>query len=112
MTCRLLLSDVHDIATKVGQEFQRLIEAYGCSSVSTIIPTVVEALEHLESYVEEYQKLQTQNFKLILENDSLAAARERRGKLDEDKEVRKSCEMMPFHGPCMAGGGSCAFRFP
>ncbi len=87
MACQLLPTDVHDTATKIGQEFQRLIEEYGASSVSAMVPAVVSALEQLESYVEEYQRLQTKNFKLRLEKDSLLAERERREKLEEEKRV-------------------------
>lgn len=102
MACNLVPSDVHDMATRVGKEFQRLIEEYGCSSVSTLVPTVVEALEHLENYVEQYQKVQTQNFKLMLEQDSLATERERREKLKEENAVSVS--------QGSAGDRSCAIR--
>ena len=85
--CRLKLSDVCDIATTVGQEFHRLIGEFGSTTLSVLVPTVVGALEHLEVYVEEYQKLQTQNCKLRLENDHLAAEKDQRTTLATENEV-------------------------
>lgn len=88
-SCRLQVTDVYDIATKVGKEFQQIIEKFGGNCVSSLVPTVVSALEQLESYVEENQKLHAQNSKLILHNDRLAAERENRIRLAAENEVSK-----------------------
>lgn len=85
----LLLPDVYDIAKKVGEEFQRIIGEFGGNCVATLVPTVVDALEYLEMYVEEHQALQAQNYKLLLENDSLMRERELRMRLAAENEVRK-----------------------
>ena len=87
MSCRLQFADVHKLAKSIGQEFQRIIEEYGGNCVSVLVPTVVDALEYLELYVEEHQKLRTQNYKLMLENDNLVAERELRMKLALENEV-------------------------
>ena len=90
---KLQLSEVYDIARKVGEEFQRIIGEFGGRCVATLVPTVVEALEYLEIYVEEYQTLQTRNYKLLLENDSLAMEREQRIRLATENEVSKRCKI-------------------
>lgn len=91
--CKLELPEVYDIARKVGEEFQRIIGEFGGRCVATLVPTVIEALEYLEIYVEEYQSLQTRNYKLLLENDSLAMEREQRIRLATENEVSKRSEI-------------------
>lgn len=91
--CKLQLPEVYDIARKVGEEFQHIIGEFGGRCVATLVPTVVEALEYLEIYVEEYQTLQTRNYKLLLENDSLAMEREQRIRLATENEVSKRSEI-------------------
>ena len=89
-SCKLLLlPDVYDIAKKVGEEFQRIMGEFGGNCVATLVPTVVDALEYLETYVEEYQTLQAQNYKLLLENDSLVTEREQRIRLASENEVSR-----------------------
>ena len=87
------LPEVYDIARKVGEEFQHIIGEFGGRCVATLVPIVVEALEYLEIYVEEYQTLQTRNYKLLLENDSLAMEREQRIRLATENEVTKRSEI-------------------
>lgn len=84
--CRLQLSDVYEIATATGQEFHRLIGEFGSTTMSALVSTVVGALENLEVYVEEYQKLRTQNCKLRLENDHLATEKDEGKKLAAENE--------------------------
>ena len=103
-SCRLQLSDVYEIATSVGQEFQRLIGEFGSTTMSVLVSTVVGALEHLEVYVEEYQKLRTQNCKLRLENDHLATEKDDGKKLAAKNEV--SNKQYHVCGPLSADGFS------
>lgn len=99
MECRLQLTEVYDIATTVGKEFQHLIEEFGGSSISKLVSTVLGALEHLEFYVEECEKLQAQYYKLLLENDSLASEKEERIRLASEKEVSSFSSMSTFSAP-------------
>ena len=67
----LQLKDVYDIAQSVGEAFQLLIKRFGDSSFVDLVNTVVNVLEHLETYVQDNQKLQAQLCKLLLDNDKL-----------------------------------------
>ncbi|KAJ4925913.1 hypothetical protein JOQ06_008099, partial [Pogonophryne albipinna] len=44
----LTVMDVYDIAAVVGQEFERIIDQYGCEALSRLMPKVVRVLEILE----------------------------------------------------------------
>lgn len=99
--CRLQLSDVYEIATATGQEFHRLIGEFGSTTMSALVSTVVGALENLEVYVEEYQKLRTQNCKLRLENDHLATEKDEGKKLAAENEV-SSERYIILCGPLLA----------
>lgn len=68
----LRLEDVYDIATKVSEQFQVLASQFGGSRLSTIIPIVLDALEHLENVTTANQELEIKVRKLILSNDALA----------------------------------------
>ena len=67
----LQLEDVYEIATRVSEEFQVLASQFGSSRLSKIIPTVLDALEHLENVVTANQQLEIRVRKLILGNDTL-----------------------------------------
>ncbi|XP_073321979.1 RILP-like protein 1 isoform X2 [Pagrus major] len=47
----LTVMDVYDIAAVVGQEFERIIDRFGCESVVGVLPKVVRVLELLEALV-------------------------------------------------------------
>ena len=68
---RLRITDVYEIAKNIAKQFQEVISEYGSHSVSAVIPMVIEALEHLEFYVENYEKLQTERARLALVNEGL-----------------------------------------
>ncbi|XP_075218925.1 rab interacting lysosomal protein like isoform X2 [Lycorma delicatula] len=40
--------DVYDIATEIGKEFEKIIDAHGVEAVTGLMPNVINALEHLE----------------------------------------------------------------
>ena len=67
----LQVKDVYDIAQSVGEQFQVLIQHFGISYLGELVNTVVDALEHLETYVQDNQKLQTRVVKVLLDNDNL-----------------------------------------
>ena len=86
-SCPLQLTDVYEIAEKVGEHFQQLIGQFGPTHLTTLIPAVVGALEHLETAIQENHSLQIRNRKLMLMNDSLTKEREERIKLSNELEV-------------------------
>lgn len=43
--------DVYDIAAVLGQEFERIIDRFGCESLVGVVPKVVRVLELLEALV-------------------------------------------------------------
>ncbi|XP_069789608.1 RILP-like protein 1 isoform X1 [Narcine bancroftii] len=47
----LSVTDVYDIAALVGQEFERIIDAFGCDAIAKLLPKVVRVLEILEELV-------------------------------------------------------------
>ncbi|XP_059194030.1 RILP-like protein 1 isoform X2 [Centropristis striata] len=47
----LTVMDVYDIAAVVGQEFERVIDRFGCESLVGVVPKVVRVLELLEALV-------------------------------------------------------------
>ena len=67
----LQLKDVYDTAQSVGEQFQKLIEQFGNSYFAELVTTVVEVLEHLETLVQDNQKLQARVCKLLLDNDNI-----------------------------------------
>lgn len=78
---RLQVTDVYEIATKIGLEFQKIIDEYGSTSVTNIIPMVVGALEQLENVVEESEQLRVEHCRLQLKSDRLKEEREIRAKM-------------------------------
>ncbi|XP_041642685.1 RILP-like protein 1 isoform X2 [Cheilinus undulatus] len=47
----LTVTDVYDIAAVLGQEFERIIDKFGCESLVGVVPKVVRVLELLEALV-------------------------------------------------------------
>uniref|UniRef100_A0A3P8UHB6 RILP-like protein 1 n=1 Tax=Amphiprion percula TaxID=161767 RepID=A0A3P8UHB6_AMPPE len=47
----LTVMDVYDIAAVLGQEFERIIDRFGCESLVGVVPRVVRVLELLEALV-------------------------------------------------------------
>ena len=84
---RVNIEEVYASATKIGQEFQRVIEQHGQDVVSDLLPLVVEALEQLEHVVEEVTELHSENGKLSLEASRLQAETEARQNLTKEKKV-------------------------
>ena len=78
---RLHVTDVYEIATKIGLEFQKIIDEYGSSSVTNIIPMVVGALEQLENVVEENEQFRVEHCRLAIQSDRLKEEREQRVKM-------------------------------
>ncbi|XP_026199766.1 RILP-like protein 1 [Anabas testudineus] len=47
----LTVVDVYDIAAELGQEFERIIDRFGCEALVGLVPKVVRVLELLEALV-------------------------------------------------------------
>ena len=83
---RLQITDVYEIATKIGLEFQKIIDEYGSPSVTNIIPMVVGALEQLEKVVEENEQFRMEHCRLALQGDRLKEERQLRAKMLAEKD--------------------------
>ena len=82
----LNVTDVYDIATKIGLEFQKIIDEYGGTSVTNIIPMIVGALEQLENVVGENEQLRLEHCKLAIQSDRLKEERQLRIKTTSERD--------------------------
>ncbi len=83
----LQLMDVYLIAEKVGEQFEQLIKQFGSTHMESVVTIVVDSLEHLERFVEEKQRLEINNRKLLLQVDSLAHEKKERIRLSDKVDV-------------------------
>lgn len=81
----LTVMDVYDIAAVVGQEFERIIDQYGCEALSRLMPKVVRVLEILEVMVSR-NSISPETEELRLELDKLRL--ERMDRLEKEKKHR------------------------
>ncbi|XP_029300053.1 RILP-like protein 1 isoform X5 [Cottoperca gobio] len=87
----LTVMDVYDIAAVVGQEFERIIDQYGCEALSRLMPKVVRVLEILEVMVSR-NCISPEAEELRLELDKLRL--ERMDRLEKEKKHRKELELV------------------
>ncbi|KAM3599708.1 uncharacterized protein V6R79_010243 [Siganus canaliculatus] len=87
----LTVMDVYDIAAVVGQEFERIIDQYGCEALSRLMPKVVRVLEILEVMVSR-SSISPDTEELRLELDKLRL--ERLDRLEKEKKHRKELELV------------------
>ncbi|XP_060917098.1 RILP-like protein 1 isoform X6 [Labrus mixtus] len=87
----LTVMDVYDIAAVVGQEFERIIDQYGCEALSRLMPKVVRVLEILEVMVSR-NNISPETEELRLELDKLRL--ERIDRLEKEKKHRKELELV------------------
>ncbi|XP_030598008.1 RILP-like protein 1 isoform X1 [Archocentrus centrarchus] len=87
----LTVMDVYDIAAVVGQEFERIIDQYGCEALSRLMPKVVRVLEILEVMVSR-SSISPETEELRLELDKLRL--ERIDRLEKEKKHRKELELV------------------
>ncbi|KAM6902579.1 RILP-like protein 1 isoform 2-T2 [Xenentodon cancila] len=85
----LTVMDVYDIAAVVGQEFERIIDQYGCEALSRLMPKVVRVLEILEVMVSR-NSIGPETEELRLELDRLRL--ERLDRLEKEKRHRQELE--------------------
>lgn len=74
--------DVYDIASEIGKECEKLIDAYGNDSIATLMPKVINALELLESLATKNERENTIVQELTakiqqLESDKIGKAEDR-----------------------------------
>lgn len=82
----LTVMDVYDIAAVVGQEFERIIDQYGCEALSRLMPKVVRVLEILEVMVSR-SSMSPDIEELRLELDRLRL--ERIDRMEKEKKHRQ-----------------------
>lgn len=82
----LTVMDVYDMAAVVGQEFERIIDQYGCEALSRLMPKVVRVLEILEVMVSR-GSMSPETEELRLELDRLRM--ERLERLEKEKRHRQ-----------------------
>ncbi|XP_022595603.1 RILP-like protein 1 isoform X3 [Seriola dumerili] len=87
----LTVMDVYDIAAVVGQEFERIIDQYGCEALSRLMPKVVRVLEILEVMVSR-SSITPETEELRLELDKLRL--ERLDRLEKEKKHKKELELV------------------
>ncbi|XP_026875485.1 RILP-like protein 1 isoform X2 [Electrophorus electricus] len=87
----LTVMDVYDIAAVVGQEFERIIDQYGCEALSRLMPKVVRVLEILEVLVSR-SSINPETDELRLELDRLRL--ERTDRLEKEKKHIKELELV------------------
>uniref|UniRef100_A0A3P9H305 RILP-like protein 1 n=1 Tax=Oryzias latipes TaxID=8090 RepID=A0A3P9H305_ORYLA len=85
----LTVMDVYDMAAVVGQEFERIIDQYGCEALSRLMPKVVRVLEILEVMVSR-GTMSPETEELRLELDRLRM--ERLERLEKEKRHRQELE--------------------
>uniref|UniRef100_A0A1A8LHU0 RILP-like protein 1 n=1 Tax=Nothobranchius pienaari TaxID=704102 RepID=A0A1A8LHU0_9TELE len=87
----LTVMDVYDIAAVVGQEFERIIDQYGCEALSRLMPKVVRVLEILEVMVSR-SSMSPDTEELRLELDRLRL--ERIERLEKERKHRQELEQV------------------
>ncbi|KAG8146098.1 hypothetical protein E2320_012499 [Naja naja] len=87
----LTVMDVYDIASLVGQEFERLIDQHGCEAIGRLMPKVVRVLEILEVLVSR-DHISPEVEELRLELDRLRL--ERVDRLEKERKHQKELELV------------------
>ncbi|XP_075754649.1 RILP-like protein 1 isoform X1 [Pelodiscus sinensis] len=87
----LTVMDVYDIASLVGQEFERLIDQHGCEAIARLMPKVVRVLEILEVLVSR-NHINPEMEELRLELDRLRL--ERMDRIEKEKKHQKELELV------------------
>ncbi|XP_067395775.1 RILP-like protein 1 isoform X2 [Emydura macquarii macquarii] len=87
----LTVMDVYDIASVVGQEFERLIDQHGCEAIARLMPKVVRVLEILEVLVSR-NHINPELEELRLELDRLRL--ERMDRIEKEKKHQKELELV------------------
>lgn len=81
-TSEVSVVDVYDIASEIGKECEKLIDAHGADSISSLMPKVINALELLETLATKNERENTSVQELSariaqLESDKIGKAEDR-----------------------------------
>lgn len=87
----LTVMDVYEIASVLGQEFERIIDRFGCESLVAVVPKVVRVLELLEALVSSGAAGQEAE-ELRRELDRLR--QERSDRYEQERKHQKELEMV------------------
>uniref|UniRef100_A0A493TA67 RILP-like protein 1 n=1 Tax=Anas platyrhynchos platyrhynchos TaxID=8840 RepID=A0A493TA67_ANAPP len=87
----LTVMDVYDIASAVGQEFERVIDQHGCEAIARLMPKVVRVLEILEVLVSR-NHINPELEELRLELDRLRL--ERMDRIEKERKHQKELELV------------------
>lgn len=82
--------DVYDIASEIGKEFERIIDAHGTDAVTSLMPKVIGALEHLENLALRNER----------ENTTIHDLSTRIAKLEMEK-IEKAEDRQRFESVCI-----------
>lgn len=82
-TSDISVFDVYELASAIGKEFEKIIDLCGTEVVTNLMPRVINALEHLESFATKNER----------ENTILEDLKNRIVKLENDKHVRAEDRM-------------------
>ena len=89
VSCKYQLTtvDVYELASSIGNEFEKLINFYGRQSVVDLMPKVITVLEHLEqlSMVVQHERATVADLK----GDVQRLAAEKRTKAEERLKYEK-----------------------
>lgn len=102
----LTVMDVYDIASAVGQEFERVIDQHGCEAIARLMPKVVRVLEILEVLVSR-NHINPEMEELRLELDRLRLER-----MDRIEKERKHQKVRAGSGGRRRGRAVSACRSP
>lgn len=100
----LTVMDVYDIASAVGQEFERVIDQHGCEAIARLMPKVVRVLEILEVLVSR-NHINPEMEELRLELDRLRLER-----MDRIEKERKHQKVRAGAGGSRRGRATAAGR--
>lgn len=87
----LTVMDVYDIAAVLGQEFERIIDRFGCESLIGLVPKVVRVMELLEALVSRGASGQ-EAAELRRELDRLR--QERSDRYEQERKHQKELELV------------------
>ncbi|KAG7489978.1 hypothetical protein JOB18_025142 [Solea senegalensis] len=87
----LTVTDIYDIAALLGQEFERIIDRFGCECLVGVVPKVVRVLELLEALVSRGAAAQeTEELRRELER----LRQERSDRYEQERKHTKELELV------------------
>lgn len=109
----LTVMDVYDIASAVGQEFERVIDQHGCEAIARLMPKVVRVLEILEVLVSrnhinpEMEELRLELDRLRLERMDRIEKERKHQKVRAGSGGTRRGRAVPAAAAALGGAGLC-----